>query len=125
MIKKENYLQIYNDEVGNYSFVNVLKYILTGKKDKDLLLEDNTVFFYQLMTKQSDWSFEKEWRIMLANLDDGKVYFDLVSKIIIDERVIESAESKKLIELCKEKGWSVWVRKTQYINVAHMFEQLL
>ena len=81
------YQVIYSDKVEEYSFVNVLKYILTGKKDNSLCLKANLDLFTQLMTKQADWSFEKEWRIMLANLEDNKVYFDLVSKIIFDERV--------------------------------------
>ena len=119
------YQVIYSDEVGEYSFVNVLKYILTGKKNYSLCLKANLDLFTQLMTKQADWSFEKEWRIMLANLEDNKVYFDLVSKIIIDERVSETQESKKLIELCKRKKWNVLIRKTQYINVAHKFEELI
>ncbi len=77
------------------------------------------------MTKQEDWSFEKEWRIMLTNLEDNKVAFDLVSRIIIDERVIETKEAQQLIDLCKERKWGVLIRKTQYINVAHKFEELV
>ena len=44
-------------------------------------------------------------------LEDSKVYFDLVSKIIIDERVLETQESKKLIELCKQKKWNVLIKR--------------
>ena len=116
---------VYSDSIEEYSFVSTLKWLLTGKKDNDLYLKANLDMFTQLMTKQADWSFEKEWRIMLANLEDNKVYFDLVSKIIIDERVLETQESKKLIELCKQKKWNVLIRKTQYINVAHKFEELI
>ena len=118
------YQVIYSDKAEDYSFVNMLKWLLTGKKDDELYLQANLDLFTQLMTKQADWSFEKEWRIMLANLEDNKVYFDLVSKIIIDKRVSETQESKKLIELCKRKKWDVIIRKTQYINVAHKFEEL-
>ena len=119
------YQVIYSDKVEDYSFVNMLKWLLTGKKDDELYLQANLDLFTQLMTKQADWSFEKEWRIMLAKLEDNKVYLDFVSKIIIDERVLETQESKKLIELCKQKKWNVLIRKTQYINVAHKFEELI
>ena len=90
--------------------------------------------FQSLAIKQEDWSFEREWRIMLAKLTCNKVYWDLVSRIIIDERVLkkkdkdteaeERENAEKLIALCKEKGWGVLIRKTQYINVAHKFEEL-
>ncbi len=114
----------YNDEVKDYTFVNMLKWLLTGKRDDGLLLKANLDLFTQLMTKQADWAFEREWRIMLANLEDNKVAIDLVSGIIIDERVLETGESKKLISLCKERDWTVLVRKTQFINAAHKFEKL-
>jgi hypothetical protein len=114
----------YNDEVKDYTFVNMLKWLLTGKRDDGLLLKANLDLFTQLMTKQADWAFEREWRIMLANLEDNKVAIDLVSGIIIDERVLVTGESKKLISLCKERDWTVLVRKTQFINAAHKFEKL-
>ncbi len=118
------YRVIYSDDATSYSFVDVLKFILTGKKDIALLLKANLELFSQLMTKQQDWSFEKEWRIMLTNLENSKVPLNLVSRIIIDERVLKTNESKMLIELCKQRKWGVLVRKTQYINVAHKFEEL-
>ena len=116
---------IYSDTVKEFSFVKIIKYILADKKDKQLQTEALMELFEQLMTKRADWSFEKEWRIMLVNLEDNKIPIDIVSKIIIDERVLETQESKRLIELCKRKKWSVLIRKTQYINVAHKFEELL
>ncbi len=119
------YAVIYSNEVKEYSFVDNLKYIFTGKKDKDLYLKANLNLFTQLMTKQEDWSFEKEWRIMLNNLEDNKVPFDLVSSIVIDERVLETEEAQSLIDLCKERNWGVLIRKTQYINVAHKYEELI
>ena len=88
-------------------------------------MKANLELFAQLMTKQQDWSFEKEWRIMLTNLNDNKVPFDLVSRIVIDERAVESNEAKILIDLCRKRGWGVLIRKTQFINVAHKFEELV
>ena len=116
---------IYSDDVKPYSFVDVLKFLLTGKKDNALHLKANLELFAQLMTKQKDWSFEKEWRIMLTNLNDNKVPFDLVSRIVIDERAVECNEAKRLIDLCRNRGWGVLIRKTQFINVAHKFEELV
>lgn len=119
------YAVIYKNDVEPYSFVDILKYILTGKKDTELYLQTNLKMFTQLMTKDNDWSFEKEWRIMLNNLEDNKVSFDLVSRIVIDERAIESNEAKTLIDLCSKRGWGILIRKTQFINVAHKFEELV
>ena len=114
----------YNDQPEQYSFVNLLKWILTGKKDKKLLRKANNDVCTQLMTKQAGWEFEQEWRVMLAHLDDNRVYLDLVSGIIIDERVMQTEEAKQLIHLCRKKGWSVILRKTQFANAVHTYEDI-
>ena len=111
----------YSDNVEEYSFVDILKFILTGKKDTKLLLRSNLEMFGQLTTKQYDWSFEKEWRIILANLKDKRIPIDLVSRIIIDERALDTEEAKDLIDLCQKRKWAILIRKTQYINVAHKY----
>ena len=115
------YQVIYNDTVEEYSFVDIIKYVLTGKEDAELCEKANASIFKQLMTKQADWSFEKEWRILLMNLSDNRIYLDLVSRIIIDERALKSDEADRLIGLCRERKWDVLIRKIQYINVAHQY----
>lgn len=115
------YRVIYSDTIEEYSFVDNLKYFLTGKKDTELCAKANMSIFRQLMTKQADWSFEKEWRIILMNLPDNRIYFDLVSRIIIDERALGSDEADRLIRLCRERKWDVLIRTIQYINVAHQY----
>lgn len=115
---------IYDDNSQDFTFIDLLDYIYSGSKDMALYAKIRSSIFKSLATKQIDWSFEREWRIMLSDLKDNKVYLDIVSRIIIDERVLETEDSKKLIALCKERGWGVLVRKTQYINVAHKFEEL-
>ena len=115
------YSMIYSDTIEDYSFIDIIKYFLTGKEDTELCEKANTSIFKQLMTKQSDWSFEKEWRIILMNLPDNRVPLDLVSRIIIDERALKSDEADRLIRLCQERNWDVLIRKTQYINVAHQY----
>lgn len=119
------YRVLYSNTVTEYSFVNMLRYILTGKTDKELCLKANLDLFAQLMTKEEDWSFEKEWRVMLTNLPSNQVPIDLVSGIIIDERNMETQEAELLINLCKERNWGVLIRKTQYINVSHRYEELI
>lgn len=119
------YRVLYSNTVTEYSFVNMLRYILTGKTDKELCLKANLDLFAQLMTKEEDWSFEKEWRVMLTNLPSNQVPIDLVSGMIIDERNMETQEAELLINLCKERNWGVLIRKTQYINVSHRYEELI
>ena len=119
------YRVLYSNTVTEYSFVNMLRYILTGKTDKELYLKANLDLFAQLMTKEEDWSFEKEWRVMLTNLPSNQVPVDLVSGMIIDERNMETQEAELLINLCKERNWGVLIRKTQYINVSHRYEELI
>lgn len=77
------------------------------------------------ITKLSTWKEEKEWRIFLCNLDDNnKIYADIVSGVIIDIRALECDNGKMLIELAKERGWNIKVRKIKRSGVGHYYERL-
>lgn len=71
------------------------------------------------------WKEEKEWRVFLCNLDDNnKIYADIVSGIIIDERALECDNGQMLIELAIERGWNIKVRKRKQSGVGHYYEAL-
>ena len=78
-----------------------------------------------MITKSSDYSYEKEWRTFHFNLsptDDGfAIKADIVSGIIFDEHAIESQNGKKLLELCKQKGWDIKVRKLNCTSTKYDF----
>lgn len=79
--------------------------------------------FDQILTKEKCWENEREWRIVLGNID-CKIPVDIVSAIIIDERALNKTNAKKLIRLCKKHDWTVKVRKSHIHNTFHSYEDL-
>ena len=74
----------------------------------------------KLITKKAFWSYEKEWRILLYNIEN-KLYADLVSGIVIDERAVETDNGKKLLDLCRQRDWTVTVRIKNVIQTKHEY----
>ena len=62
---------------------------------------------------------------MLCNLgENNKIFADIVSGIILDERVLEMGNGKKLISLAKERNWAIKVRKKNRLGTGHIYEEL-
>ncbi len=119
------YKVIYRDQLEEHSLVGMLQYFIGGKKDTELFKRENRVALEHTITKLSKWQEEKEWRVFLCNLDDNnKIYADIVSGIIIDERALECDNGQMLIELAKEKGCDIKVRKRKRSGVGHYYEAL-
>ena len=118
------YKVIYKETLDEYSFVPMLEYYFSGKTDKEKLKQANMDTLLRLITKDPEWDKEKEWRIFLCNLDDNKIFADIVSSIIIDERVLKNENAKKLIDLAQKKGWGIKVRKNNSIGTKHIYEEL-
>ena len=115
---------IYRKEINEYSLLNLMRNIATGNKDKTVYKEINKEILTLLITKKSKWKNEKEWRILLLDLKDNKLFADIVSGLIIDKRVIETDNAKKLLELAKERGWSVKIRSTDVIGTKHVYKEI-
>lgn len=98
----------YTDEYEQYnlyeSFVDTL-----GGKERDHYSSGKDII-NQLTRKNSCWSNEKEWRIILANVDN-RLGADLVSAVYIDSSFLEDDKAKQLIELANERGWNIYTRK--------------
>lgn len=100
----------------------MLQYYLGGKKDDKLLKRANMQTLTCMITKLSRWKEEKEWRIFLFNLDEkNKIFADIVSGLILDERIMNSENGIKLLNLAKEKNWSVTIRKRTRIGTEHLY----
>ena len=74
----------------------------------------------QIVSKDITWEHEREWRIVLGNIE-SKVPIDMVSGVIIDRRSMNKTNAKKLIRLCKQKGWSIKVRCSSPFDNTHFF----
>lgn len=113
---------VYVEEFKEFSFDKLDRCLFSDFNDKALLKELNKEYINYLLSKDKDWDKEKEWRLMLFGLKDNHLYVDLVSGIIIDERVIHTNNAVKLIQLAKERGWSIKVRKMNAIGTQHLYE---
>lgn len=79
--------------------------------------------FDRVLYKDSCWENEKEWRIVLGDTN-SRMPVDIVSAIIIDERSLQKTNAKKLIRLCKKRGWEIKVRKNHLFNTSHSYDIL-
>ena len=100
--------------------MRILDYIMKGQTDQEEYKSISYDMMLKLLTKKAFWDYEKEWRILLFNIEN-KLYADLVSGIIIDDRIIGIDNGKKLLELCEQKGWTVTVRVKNVIHTKHEY----
>jgi hypothetical protein len=114
------YKVIYKDEQEEFSFMRILDYIMKGQTDKEEYKSISYDMMQKLLTKKAFWNYEKEWRILLYNIEN-KLYTDLVSGIIIDDRIIGTDNGKKLLELCEQRGWNITVRTKNVIHTKHEY----
>ena len=120
-----NTVRVIYSAKSDYSFVPTVKIAFNKHIDDDESLQANRTTLLQLITKSKSWEAEIEWRIFLCNLDnDNKLFADIVSAIIIDERVVKTENAQKLIDLCKQKGWSIKIRKKNSVGTKHEYVEL-
>lgn len=115
------YKIIYEKELKSFSFLNMHRYYMDDLKDDALYCEILRDMMTKWLTKTDEWKDEKEWRLFLFELRDSKIYADLVSGIIIDERALNTDNCKRLLRLAKERGWEVKVRRKNLIGTGHDF----
>lgn len=114
---------IYVDKVQEFSFAKLDRYFFHEFQDKELYVEINKELLSQLLSKEIGWRNEKEWRLLEFELTDNRLYADLVSGLIIDERVIQTENAKTLIRLAKKRGWGIKVRKMNVLGTKHFYEE--
>lgn len=120
------YKIIYVDEYEKFTFVPLVRAMLKRKTDQTKFNELNMQFLKNTITKTSDYSYEKEWRLFhfdLNNEADGEsIKADIVSAIVIDENALDTDHGKKIIDLCRQKGWSVKVRKLNAVSTGYIYD---
>ena len=119
------YKVTYKEELEEYTFDSMNEYMITGRKNIELLNKADMDMLSKILTKTLNWQHEKEWRFLLCNLgENNKIFADIVSGIILDERVLEMGNGKKLISLAKERNWVIKVRKKNRLGTSHIYEEL-
>ena len=114
------YRVVYKEEPEPFSFMRIFDYVARGAEDQEEYKRIAFDFLTKMLTKKDGWKHEKEWRILLPNIDN-KLCVNLVSGIIIDDRAINTDNGKKLLELCEQKGWTVTVRTPNVIQTKHKY----
>lgn len=112
----------YQEQKELFSFRKTFEYLCSGKKDQELYKSIISDFVNQISIKTGGWDKEVEWRLMMFELKDSRLFADIVSGLIIDERVINTDNATKLIQLAKERGWSIKVRKMNAVGTQHLYE---
>lgn len=113
----------YQDQKPRFSFRKTFQYLIGSEDNNELFKQIIAEVVEQLVTKTGGWDKETEWRILLFQLKDCKLYADLVSKIIIDERVLDTENAKRLITLAKMRNWQVEIRKLDLLGTKHIFKK--
>ena len=112
------YRVVYKEEPEPFSFMRIFDYVARGAEDQEEYKRIAFDFLTKMLTKKDGWKHEKEWRILLPNIDN-KLYVNLVSGIIIDDRAINTDNGKKLLALCQQRDWTVTVRTKNVIHTKH------
>ena len=114
------YKVVYKEEREPFSFINILDYVLKGQQNTTDFQKINYEMLVRLITKHIDWKNEKEWRIYLYNVEH-RLNADLVSGIIIEERIMNTTNAKKLINLSKKRGWTLTIRTNNLVQTEHEY----
>lgn len=114
---------MYLKEIKEFSFEKLDRYFFSEFQDTALYAEINQEILSHLLSKEIIWKNEKEWRLLLFELKDNRLYADLVSGLIIDERVLQTNNAKTLIRLAEDRGWNIKVRKVNVLGTKHFYEK--
>lgn len=121
----DTYPVIYSDERNN-NVVDILISILVrnmldrlGKKEAG---PNQIQLLRLLLTKSLEWSFQKEWRVMMQDGEE-KVVAPPIKAVYLGHKV-EQPEFYKIIELSKEQGFNVYKTKINLKTLKIEFEPI-
>lgn len=120
---KRYFISIYKVIYGEkdvVSFVDDFKYFLSGKVDSEYLKKGNAKLLPQIITKKKQWKNEKEWRLVLFNIEN-KLYANIVSSIFMTDETLKNKNVKEIIEVAKNNSWNIKVRKLNFIQTGYTF----
>ncbi len=116
------YKVIYTDEKPEISFLEDFKYGMSANQDNSYIEKANKKVLPQFITKKEEWKSEKEWRILLFNINN-KVFADIVSAIYVTENSVNDNKIQSIIALAESKGWSIYVKRMNAIGTRYIFEK--
>lgn len=110
----------YNNERSFFDMESFWEKFFFENDSEECLIKIMESTINQITSKSKCWEHEREWRFVVGGCD-SKIYADIVSGIIIDERSIMTENAKKLINLCKSNDWEIKVRMRSLIDGEHIY----
>lgn len=120
----------YHANKPQFSYINIVKYILSNSNNKNYEVLINRSIYEQLLIKNRHWKNELEWRILTIStgkendINENKLPVDLVSSLYINECMLNTENARLLISLGKERGWNIYVRSINSLHTKHEYYPL-
>ena len=83
-------------------FEKAIDHVMLNKIDSDLSFNQTIEFNKQLLTKDSSWKWQNEWRVVLKYEQNNKQPFPFINRIIIGSQASKKL-IKDLIKICGHK----------------------
>lgn len=113
----------YSDKKREIDILDIYDYIYSEKKSNKKYRKLSYKLSEALFVKRKSWKHEKEWRLM-QNRDNNVIQADLVKGIILDKKVSDSKNAKKLIELSKNRGWFIKIRELNTDTMEYEYKKI-
>lgn len=123
-----NLFPIYYGNREHIKFIDLLiDGIVSKNSSEGISYEDYRNIFLSMLTKDPNYSMQKEWRIVFDNVitqNKNLQNFPFATSIILGERISDE-NAFKLIEIAKDKGLSVFRRKLNSSESGIIVEKIL
>lgn len=113
----------YRENLKRFSIFKFIKKMVDGDMDKKYIYDQQKLVIEQVFSKGMDYCSEQEWRIMQYK-KTNKMYIDLVSSIIIDEKGLNQEKAKDLCAIAKDKSYKLIVRKFNKYNSEYVYDYI-
>lgn len=113
----------YFTKLERFSIAEFYKRLITEDIGQDFIDNQGRVVLNQLLSKKKDYVSENEWRIIQFKTDN-KMYVDLISAIIVDEKGLNYEKAKRLLEIAKKHEWNIIERKYYRYNSEFIYKKI-
>ena len=116
----------YSSAPKRFSMIDFFKGMIENEDQKTFYKKQSKLLLEQILLKESSYSSEEEWRIIQYDVTN-KLYVDLVSGIIIDEKGYTNTNYKclcELLDIAKTNNWDIIIRRFDKYNNEYYYEKL-
>ena len=114
----------YYENIERFSIADFFKRLIAEDMTQDFIDGQGIVVLNQLLSKKKDYVSENEWRIIQYKTDN-KMYVDLVSSIIIDEKGMNYERAQKLLDIAGKHEWNIIERKYFRYNSEFIYKKMV